>query len=97
MSTSRSRLAQLVQSPVPVFGIEGRYAHALYSAASKSKKLDAVEKDMQKLEGFMASDAKFAAFVADPSLKKQQKKGKKDLTLHHPRGCYRVKNVAMNY
>ena len=75
MSTS-ARASQLVKAPVQVFGIEGRYAHALYSAATKSKKLDAVEKDMQKLEGFMASDAKFAQFVKDPSMKRTQKKCK---------------------
>ncbi len=34
------------QPPVQVFGLEGRYAHALYSAASKEKKLDVVEKEM---------------------------------------------------
>ncbi|KAG7175876.1 ATP synthase subunit O-like [Homarus americanus] len=33
--------------PVQVFGLEGRYATALYSAASKEKALDAVDKDMK--------------------------------------------------
>lgn len=75
MSTSAARLGQLVKPPVPVFGIEGRYAHALYSAATKSQKLDTVDKDLKKVEGFMNSDSKFAAFVMDPSLKRQQKKG----------------------
>lgn len=74
MSTS-ARSAQLVKAPIEVFGIEGRYAHALYSAATKSKKLDAVDNDMKKLQSLMGSDAKFAQFVEDPSLKKTQKKG----------------------
>jgi hypothetical protein len=30
-----------------VYGVEGRYASALYSAASKQKSLDAVEKDLK--------------------------------------------------
>ena len=30
----------LVTPPVPVFGLEGRYASALFSAASKQNKLD---------------------------------------------------------
>ena len=33
-----------------VFGIEGRYAHALYSAASKSKQLEKVEGELIKIE-----------------------------------------------
>lgn len=32
--------------------MEGRYAAALYSAASKNKALDAVEKDMLKIQVF---------------------------------------------
>ena len=48
----------LLQAPIQVFGIEGRYAHALFAAASKEKKLDVVEKDLQAFEvrlvyGFM--------------------------------------------
>ena len=38
------------QAPIQVFGIEGRYAHAIYSAAAKNNKLDAVDKDVQKLK-----------------------------------------------
>merc|ERR1711962_730168 len=42
-STGVSRHA-VVKTPVPVYGIEGRYAAALFSAANKSGALDAVEK-----------------------------------------------------
>lgn len=38
------------QAPIKVFGIEGRYAHALYSAAAKSKQLDKVESELDKLQ-----------------------------------------------
>jgi len=38
-----------VKAPIQVFGIEGRYATALYSAAVKQKKLEAVEKDLVQL------------------------------------------------
>jgi F0F1-type ATP synthase delta subunit len=33
-----------------VFGLEGRYATALFSAASKQKQLDAVEKELVKFK-----------------------------------------------
>ena len=39
--------SQLVKAPAQVYGTEGRYAAALYSAASKQKALDAVEKDLK--------------------------------------------------
>ncbi len=38
------------QAPIQVFGIDGRYATALYSAASKQKQLDVVEKELDKLK-----------------------------------------------
>lgn len=71
-----ARTAQLVKAPVEVHGIEGRYAHALYSAATKSKKLDTVDKDMKAVETLLNRDKKFAAFVKDPTFKKSMKKGK---------------------
>lgn len=36
----------LFQPPVQMFGVEGRYATALYSAASKQKQLETVEKEL---------------------------------------------------
>merc|ERR1711893_110404 len=72
-STSTVR-SQLVQAPIQVFGIEGRYAHALYSAASKQKALDVVEKDLKGFQALLAKDTKFAEFVANPSVQRAQKK-----------------------
>lgn len=39
-----------MQPPVQVFGIEGRYATALYSAATKQKQLDSVEGELKTLK-----------------------------------------------
>lgn len=38
------------QPPIQVFGLEGRYATALFSAASKQKSLDVVEKDLTNIQ-----------------------------------------------
>lgn len=38
------------QAPIKVFGIEGRYAHALYSAASKNKNLEKVETELGQIQ-----------------------------------------------
>lgn len=39
-----------IQAPIKVFGIEGRYAHALFSAAAKKKCLDKVEKELNDFQ-----------------------------------------------
>ena len=36
----------LIQAPIQVFGIEGRYAHALFSAASRRNAIEKVEKEL---------------------------------------------------
>lgn len=72
MSTS-SAAAQLVKPPVQVFGLEGRYASALYSAASKSKSLDAVEKELSQFQKSIKSDPKVKEFIINPTLKRNLK------------------------
>ncbi|KAL8570936.1 hypothetical protein ACOMHN_023608 [Nucella lapillus] len=72
--TSTVQHGKLVATPVHVFGIEGRYATALYSAASKQNKLDVVETDMKTFQGLLQKDKKLADFVSNPSLKRVEKK-----------------------
>ena len=40
----------LVQAPIKVFGVEGRYAHALFSAASQKNSLEKVEKELSDFQ-----------------------------------------------
>lgn len=72
LSTS-SAAAQLVKTPVPVFGIEGRYASALYSAASKTKQLDGVEKDLTNLQTALRADSKLRDLFLNPAIKRNLK------------------------
>ncbi|XP_057661960.1 ATP synthase subunit O, mitochondrial [Diorhabda carinulata] len=68
-STSSST-NQLVKAPLQIFGIEGRYATALYSAASKQKTLEGVEKDLLKLQDALKKDVKLRGFVENPTIKR---------------------------
>jgi len=68
-STSSASNA-MVRAPAAVFGIDGRYATALYSAASKQKALDAVEKDLSAVSSALKSDSRLADFLNDPSVQK---------------------------
>lgn len=63
----------MVKPPVQIFGIEGRYATALYSAASKQKSLDAVERDLTSLQAQVKQDPKLKDFVMDPTIKRSIK------------------------
>ncbi|XP_017688587.1 PREDICTED: ATP synthase subunit O, mitochondrial [Lepidothrix coronata] len=50
LSTTAARpVSKLVKPPIQVYGLEGRYATALYSAASKQKKLEQVEKELTRV------------------------------------------------
>ncbi|XP_063812582.1 ATP synthase subunit O, mitochondrial isoform X2 [Pseudophryne corroboree] len=68
-STSVSRpVAKLVRPPIQVFGLGGRYSTALYSAASKEKKLDQVEKDLNRVSTLLL-DPKLNAIITNPHIK----------------------------
>lgn len=71
--SSTASCHQLVKTPTQVFGTEGRYASALYSAATKNKALDAVEKDLKSFQETLKKDKRLAEFLADPSVKKNVK------------------------
>uniref|UniRef100_A0A452GZ49 ATP synthase peripheral stalk subunit OSCP, mitochondrial n=1 Tax=Gopherus agassizii TaxID=38772 RepID=A0A452GZ49_9SAUR len=54
--------------PIQVYGLEGRYATALYSAASKQKKLDQVEKELSRVSTLL-KDPKLSSVVVNPHVK----------------------------
>lgn len=62
-----------MKPPIQVFGIEGRYATALFSAASKQKALDAVEKDLNNFQANFKRDEKLRDFILNPTIKRSLK------------------------
>ncbi|XP_044298071.1 ATP synthase subunit O, mitochondrial isoform X1 [Varanus komodoensis] len=68
-STSLVRpVSKLVQPPIQVYGLEGRYATALYSAASKQKKLDQTEKELARVMA-LVKDPKLSGIIMNPHIK----------------------------
>lgn len=61
----------MVKAPVAVFGLEGRYATALYSAASKQKQLESVEKDLVALQAAMKKNIKLRDTITSPIINKK--------------------------
>ncbi|XP_007123903.2 ATP synthase subunit O, mitochondrial [Physeter macrocephalus] len=80
-STSVVRpFAKLVRPPVQVYGIEGRYATALYSAASKQNKLEQVEKELLRVAHIL-KEPRMAASILNPCVKRSIKmKSLNDMT-----------------
>ncbi|KAM6476206.1 ATP synthase delta subunit-domain-containing protein [Trichoderma sp. SZMC 28011] len=56
------------KAPIAVFGLDGTYATALYTAASKTSTLDATAKELAKLGGILDKDAKLAGILSAPTL-----------------------------
>ncbi|KAM4555402.1 ATP synthase peripheral stalk subunit OSCP, mitochondrial [Odontesthes bonariensis] len=72
-STSVIRpVSKLIRPPIQVYGVEGRYATALFSAASKQNKLDQVEQELGKV-ATMIKDPKLSSIVMNPHVKRSLK------------------------
>ncbi|KAF1809195.1 OSCP-domain-containing protein [Eremomyces bilateralis CBS 781.70] len=54
--------------PVALFGIDGTYASALYTAAAKSSSLEPVSKALETLAAVLKKDAKLQNILASPTL-----------------------------
>ena len=63
----------MVKPPIQIFGLDGRYATALFSGASKMKALDSVEKDLINLQAQMKKDVKLNDYLINPSIQKTVK------------------------
>ncbi|XP_047440523.1 ATP synthase subunit O, mitochondrial [Mugil cephalus] len=65
-------VSKLIKPPIQVYGVEGRYATALFSAASKQNKLDQVEQELGKVST-MIKDPKLGSIVMNPHVKRSLK------------------------
>jgi len=72
--TSSASLGQLIRPSVSVFGLEGRYASALYSAGSKQKQLDQVERDLKTINDFLEKNKQVAETLKSPIISKHEKR-----------------------
>ncbi|CDH52877.1 atp synthase subunit 5 [Lichtheimia corymbifera JMRC:FSU:9682] len=54
--------------PVTLFGIDGRYATALYTAAARQNALEAVERDLSQLQTLISKDKAVQSFLENPTV-----------------------------
>lgn len=66
--SSTSIRNEFVKAPIQLYGLEGRYAHAIYSAAVKQNQLNAVDKDLQALKKLYAEHAGLRELLKNPTL-----------------------------
>lgn len=57
-----------VKAPVQLFGLDGTYATALFTAAAKDSSIDKTFASVDKLNTAIAQDSKLAAILANPAL-----------------------------
>ena len=63
----------MVQVPLVLHGLEGRYATAMFTASSKEGKLQEVENDFNKMNSAINKNKNFKFFLNDPTMNKNQK------------------------
>lgn len=59
--------------PLQLYGLEGRYATAIYTAAVKKNQLDAVDKDFQNILSLFKQEKKLNDLLKNPLLTKEQR------------------------
>ncbi|XP_054453526.1 ATP synthase subunit O, mitochondrial [Anoplopoma fimbria] len=82
---------KLMRPPIQVYGVEGRYATALFSAASKQNKLDQVEQEMGKVSTLI-KDPRISSIVMNPHVKRSIKQK----TFHDALAKSKVSTITVN-
>ncbi|KAL4803577.1 ATP synthase delta subunit-domain-containing protein [Aspergillus unguis] len=59
---------QEVRPPVSLFGVDGTYATALYTASAKASNLDATSKALNNLGAALKADPKLTGIISTPTL-----------------------------
>lgn len=62
-----------VKPPVAVYGLDGTYATALYTAAVKTQSLDSAAKALANLNAILAKDQKLSTILSAPTLTQADK------------------------
>ncbi|KAI4192365.1 MAG: hypothetical protein LQ346_004352 [Caloplaca aetnensis] len=63
-----AQAAQDTKPPVPLFGLDGTYASALYTAAAKTSSLDSTSKSLAALAEVFRKDTKLPGILTAPTL-----------------------------
>jgi len=68
-----TQASKSVKPPVALFGVDGTYASALYTAAAKTSALDSTDRALRSLKTTLQRDPKLATILASPMLNANDK------------------------
>ncbi|OBA19804.1 F1 complex, OSCP/delta subunit of ATPase [Metschnikowia bicuspidata var. bicuspidata NRRL YB-4993] len=71
---SMASAAKSVKPPVQLFGVDGTYATALYSASVQESSVEASHKGLGKIAELVKQDPKVNEFLTNPALSKEDRK-----------------------
>ncbi|TPX41260.1 hypothetical protein SeMB42_g05648 [Synchytrium endobioticum] len=71
---ARTYATASVQPPITLYGIDGRYATALYTAAAKSDALDKVDAELRRIRLAVDKDASLKTMLYTPIIDRSAKK-----------------------
>jgi len=69
--SSAAPATKAIKPPIQLFGLEGRYATALYSAATKMKQVDKVESELVHLQVEMRKNANLREIMTSPIINRK--------------------------
>jgi len=84
-----------VQVPLTLFGLDGRYAAALFTAASKKQALEQVERDLLRIKAQTEKQPRMLQALSNPTLTRAQKKAL-TTSLLKPEAGGSVSNLVSN-
>ncbi|KAF4304387.1 putative ATP synthase oligomycin sensitivity conferral [Botryosphaeria dothidea] len=73
-SYAQAANTQSVKPPVALYGVDGTYASALYTAAAKTSALEPVSKALENLNNVFKKDPKLSEVLSTPTLTEGDKK-----------------------
>ncbi|CUS23731.1 LAQU0S11e02982g1_1 [Lachancea quebecensis] len=65
---SLATASKSVKPPIQLFGLDGTYATALFTAAAKTTSVEAASKSLSQLSETVTKDSKLASILANPAL-----------------------------
>lgn len=80
--------------PLPLFGIGGRYATAIYTAAAKKGELEKVDTDLKAFSEALEGMPALTAFIGNPNVPRAEKAATLVACLDKMGGCTTSKNAV---
>lgn len=70
---SMATATKSVKPPIQLFGVDGTYANALYSASVQDSSIDKTFQSLTKIQDLITKDAKVNEFLLNPALSKEDR------------------------